>query len=63
MNARVLTSWSKFRDSFWFVPTLMAAGATAIAFASVAIDGSLAQSWVENGWAYTGGPEGARAVL
>ena len=63
MNARVLTSWSKFRDSFWFVPTLMAGGATAVAFGSVSIDRSLTKSWVENGWVFTGGPEGARAVL
>lgn len=41
----------------------MAAGATALAFASVSIDQSLTGSWVENGWIYTGGPEGARAVL
>ena len=56
--------WDYVRSSFWFVPSLMAAGAIALAFAMVMLDEQVARHWLEDaGWAYTGGAQGASAVL
>jgi uncharacterized membrane protein len=56
--------WDYVRSSFWFVPSLMAAGAIALAFVMVTLDETLAGRWIdEASWAYTGGSEGASAVL
>lgn len=60
---RLVKIWDSVRSSFWFVPSLMAVAATALAFGGVALDESLGEAWVERGWVYAGGPEGARAVL
>lgn len=46
------------RSSFWFIPAIMAAAAVALAFAAVA-----AESVFEDRPAYTGGAEGATAML
>ncbi|AFZ20316.1 DUF2254 domain-containing protein [Allocoleopsis franciscana] len=56
--------WDSLHSSYWFVPTLMAAVAVALAFTMLTLDrmgkiGPL-EKW---GWIYTGGPDGARAVL
>ncbi len=55
--------WDNLRASYWFLPTLMAAGAIALAFTLLALDGS---DFIDNsafGWIYEGGADGARAVL
>ncbi|MGG6240031.1 DUF2254 domain-containing protein [Nodosilinea sp. AN01ver1] len=58
--------WDNLRSSYWFLPSLMAAGAIALAFTLLAIDRSSAID-ISNtsafGWIYQGGAEGARAVL
>ncbi|PSN12800.1 DUF2254 domain-containing protein [filamentous cyanobacterium CCT1] len=58
--------WESLRSSYWFLPTLMATGAIAVAFALLAIDRSGAID-ISNtsafSWIYQGGAEGARAVL
>ncbi|HSN73189.1 MAG TPA: DUF2254 domain-containing protein, partial [Steroidobacteraceae bacterium] len=56
--------WEHIRSSFWFVPSLMAVGAMALAFAMVTLDQIAGASWLAKaGWVDTGGAEGASAVL
>lgn len=60
----LLGVWDRLRSSFWFLPSAMAAGATALSFALVGLDTWLGQRTIERlGWLYGFGPEGARAVL
>lgn len=64
MKAHPLYLWEKIRGSYWFVPSLMAVGAIALAVGMIALDGAVSYGVVrEIGWIYTGGPDGARAVL
>jgi uncharacterized membrane protein len=61
---RLLTLWDKLRTNYWFLPALMALAAFVGAFAFVSFDRTIRFEVVrELGWVYTGGPEGARAVL
>lgn len=66
MNLRlaVLTRWDEVRNSYWFLPTLMAAGAVLLSLGTLQLDtvvagGDLGNAW----WVYTGSASGARAVL
>ncbi|MEO5590284.1 MAG: DUF2254 domain-containing protein [Gemmatimonadaceae bacterium] len=60
----ILRYWNGIRSSFWFVPAAMALGAVLLAFGTVALDRSGAGGLLENvGWIYSGGAEGASAVL
>lgn len=64
MRPFLLKYWEQFRSSFWFVPSLMTGAAAAMAFATVALDRAKADEWMQIlSWAYTGGAEGASAVL
>ena len=64
MRAQLLKYWDRIRSSFWFLPSLMACGAVALALATVALDGSVTDDWLQTlAWVYTGGAEGASAVL
>ncbi|CAN5557702.1 DUF2254 domain-containing protein [soil metagenome] len=64
MRAQFLKYWERVRSSFWFVPSLMAAGAAVLAFSTVGLDRSVTDKWLtEQSWAYAGGAEGASAVL
>jgi uncharacterized membrane protein len=58
--------WDSLRSSYWFLPSLMAGGAIALAFTLLAIDRSSSLD-ISNAsafsWIYQGGAEGARAVL
>ncbi|WP_197527400.1 DUF2254 domain-containing protein [Pirellulimonas nuda] len=64
MRILLLKWWDLLRSSFWFVPSLMAAGSVALAVAMVALDDAVSDEWlIDGGWAYTGGAEGASAVL
>lgn len=61
---RLSSLWDRLRTSFWFLPSLMAAGAIVLSFAVVQVDSWLGVGVVRDfGWLYTFGPEGARAVL
>ncbi|MGZ8272946.1 MAG: DUF2254 domain-containing protein [Burkholderiaceae bacterium] len=52
------------KESFWFVPAIMALVAACAAIASVALDRSLGGNWMEGmALAWSGGAEGARSVL
>jgi uncharacterized membrane protein len=56
--------WDSLHSSYWFVPTLMAAIAIALAFAMLNLDRAGTSGSRENlGWIYTGGPDGARTLL
>jgi uncharacterized membrane protein len=56
--------WDRVSSSLWFIPTIMASGAVALAFVVVALDRPVTLWLVESrGWAFTGGAEGANAVL
>lgn len=55
--------WESLRSSYWFLPTLMAAGAIALAFTLLAIDQSDVTDLSALSWIYQGGADGARAVL
>ncbi|PZR74686.1 MAG: DUF2254 domain-containing protein [Chthoniobacterales bacterium] len=54
----------RLRTSYWFIPSLLALGATALSFATVHADTLINAKWVRTtGWIWAGGPEGARNVL
>ncbi len=64
MNILFLKWWDLLRSSFWFVPGLMTLGSVGLALAMVALDDVVSDRWLDSlGWAYTGGAEGASAVL
>lgn len=64
MKVRIVKYWNRVRSGFWFVPAVMASGAVALAFASVAVDQPLTKWLTLNlSWTFTGGAEGASAVL
>lgn len=64
MKTFMLIWWDKLRTSFWFQPSLMAIGAIGLAFGSVALDDQVTKKWLDGAtWVYSGGVDGARAVL
>jgi uncharacterized membrane protein len=64
MRARLLYFVEQIRTSYWFVPTLMAIAALFLAIVAVQVDRRVDQAAIDNlEWIYTGGPDGARAVL
>ncbi|HEX5692072.1 MAG TPA: DUF2254 domain-containing protein [Roseiflexaceae bacterium] len=64
MSARLQNLWEQLRANFWFVPTLMTAGALLLAFAMINLDQAVRETAISQlGWTYTRGPEGARALL
>jgi uncharacterized membrane protein len=64
VTIRLASYWDALRSSFWFLPLVMAVGAVALAFGSVALDAALPDGdWRTNGWIYSGGADGASAVL
>lgn len=63
-GARLAHLWESLRTSYWFVPSLMTAGAVGLSFASVHADGWVKAKWARTvGWIWAGSPEGAREVL
>lgn len=64
MRVQIFKYWDRVRSSFWFLPAVMAGGAVALSFASVSVDDQVTDWLLRNwGWAFTGGAEGASAVL
>jgi uncharacterized membrane protein len=58
------TRWDRLRSSYWFIPSVMALIAISLSFATIAADTKFRDDMLrEQGWIYTGGAEGARAVL
>jgi uncharacterized membrane protein len=63
-NVKLGKLWDSLHSSYWFVPTLMAIMATALAFVMLTLDRKGFYGPIEKwGWIYTGGPDGARALL
>lgn len=66
MNLRlaVVSRWDEIRNSYWFLPTLMAAVSVLLSFGTLHLDHLLDSDDLGNAWwAYTGSASGARAVL
>ncbi len=64
MRARILKYWDRIRTGFWFLPSLMAAGAVVLALGSVEFDRQITDQWLQTrSWIYAGGSAGASAVL
>lgn len=38
MNLHLLKTWDRVRSSFWFIPTLMAAGAVMLVYLTIYVD-------------------------
>ena len=64
MTPRVLRGWESLRESYWFLPATMIVAAAALAAGTLELDRALTDGWTAKaGWVYTGGPDGARALL
>lgn len=65
MKLWLVSRWEALRASFWFLPTIMVAGAMALSLATLRVDRATPDySPLEAmGWGFTQGPEGSRAVL
>jgi uncharacterized membrane protein len=64
VNIKLLKLWDSLNSSYWFLPTLMAALAIALAFGMLTLDRAARSSpFAQLGWIYTGGPDGARTML
>ncbi|TWU51274.1 DUF2254 domain-containing protein [Rubripirellula reticaptiva] len=64
MKALFITWVSHVRESYWFVPSLMAIGAIVLSFVTTGIDSHFGAGWLEKiSWLYANKPDGARAVL
>lgn len=64
MRISLLKYWEQIRSSFWFLPTLMTIASAVLAYIMVAIDGFYGDELPPSlSWAYSGGAEGASAVL
>jgi uncharacterized membrane protein len=62
-NVKLGKVWSVLHSSYWFLPTLMVLGAIALAIVTLTLDGQDRVNLRGLNWLYTGGPEGARAML
>ena len=63
MKTRLLHIWEVLTSSYWFVPAVMMAAAVALAVLMLKVDRAYGQPISELGWFYTGGADGARALL
>lgn len=60
---RPLDRLDRLRSTYWFLPSSVTVAAVLLAFGNVAIDRSVSNSSFWLGWIFTGGPDGARALL
>ncbi len=64
MRAFFITWLSHVRESYWFVPSVMAISAMVLSFVTVSLDSHFGAGWLEEiSWLYANQPDGARAVL
>lgn len=64
VKVQLFKYWEALRTSFWFIPAVMVIGAVALAAAGVQVDRlTMERGWLFWVWSFTGGPEGASAVL
>lgn len=61
---RLRASWEYLRGTYWAVPSAMAIAAVALSVGMIQLDEAATARMLDRlSWVYTGGPEGARAVL
>lgn len=64
MTVRFRHVWETLRSSYWFVPTVMTVVAGVLAIVTITLDRRIDKEVAEEiPWVFSGGPEGARAVL
>ena len=64
MSGRLAAFWLGVRDSFWFLPALMAPGAVVLAEQVVNLDKRMGLSALRGlPWVYGGSADGARPML
>lgn len=64
MQALIVSWWASIRESYWFVPSLLAIAAMVLAAVTTAIDAAIGPEWLEAiPWLQPNKPDGARAVL
>lgn len=64
VKAWILGTAQRLRESYWFVPTLMAFGAVLLAGGMIALDSRAGSDWMDRfTWLYASRPDGARQVL
>ena len=64
MRARLLRISDQLRESYWFLPSVMALGAMLLAFAMVYADSHNGSTWMDRfPWLYAARPDGARSLL
>ena len=62
-NIKLSKFWDSLHSSYWFVPTIMAMSAIALALTMLTLDRTGKVRIEKLGWLYTGGPDGARSLL
>ncbi|HYR29184.1 MAG TPA: DUF2254 domain-containing protein [Thermoanaerobaculia bacterium] len=61
---RLRAWWEYLRGTYWAVPSAMAMAAVVLSFGMIQLDEAVTAALLDRlSWVYTGGPEGARAVL
>ena len=61
---RLRAVWERMRSTYWAVPSAMATVSVVVALLMIDVDQALTARLLNQlSWVYTGGPEGARAVL
>lgn len=64
MRARLLRYAGNLRESYWFVPTVMALGAMLLAGVMIYCDSHFGSAWMDRfPWLYAARPDGARSLL
>lgn len=64
LRLKILNRWEEVRNSYWFLPAVMAFGAMLLSFGTLSIDARLTREDLSDAaWVYTGSASGARAVL
>ncbi|MFO7581311.1 DUF2254 domain-containing protein, partial [Guyparkeria sp.] len=64
MKVQLFKYWEALRTSFWFIPALMVFGAVVLSVAAIQADHlAMSKGWLAWDWVFTGGPDGASAVL
>ncbi|MBD1996252.1 DUF2254 domain-containing protein [Leptolyngbya sp. FACHB-541] len=62
-NAKLNKLWDALHSSYWFLPSIMVVAAIALAFGMLVVDRTTPKSLESLSWIYSGGPDGARALL
>lgn len=64
VNVRLIEYAQHIRESYWFIPSIMALAAFSLSIVAVRIDSELGNEWLSTiPWLYINEPEGARSML